>query len=135
VPHLITDDDPDIRVPCRTGREERRGGRVRALSGGCAAPHAVFIPSHFQSLSIAQAKAEVDEKSDILIFRHHFRLFSVSLTPAVPYSFIHERDHATLIRIQLGWIEVHPTLTSGRSEMLVRIGSGKQFLRLSAEHS
>lgn len=47
-----------------------------------------------KALSVAKTRAARDGKSGILITRHHFRRFSVTLTPAVPYGSIHERDYA-----------------------------------------
>ena len=46
-----------------------------------------------QALSLAQVKAG-NGKAGILVVIHLFYQISVAVTPAVPYGFIHERDHA-----------------------------------------
>ncbi len=46
-----------------------------------------------KALSVATLKAEAEGNVGILVTRHNFRRFSVSLSPAVPHGFIHERDH------------------------------------------
>ena len=47
-----------------------------------------------KALSIAQVRAALDGKVGVLVTRHHFRRFTVSLTPDVPSGSIHERDYA-----------------------------------------
>jgi len=46
------------------------------------------------ALSTAKANAAVQGKRGILVTRHDLQRFSVSLTPNVPYGYIHELDQA-----------------------------------------
>lgn len=46
-----------------------------------------------KALATAKFQAATIGKLGILVTRHDFSRFSVSLTPTVPYGVIHERDH------------------------------------------
>lgn len=47
-----------------------------------------------RALTTARFKADMSRTLGILVTRHDFSRFSVSLTSAVPYGAIHERDNA-----------------------------------------
>lgn len=47
-----------------------------------------------RALKTARFKADMGGKLGVLVTRHDFSRFSVSLTTAVPYGSIHELDHA-----------------------------------------
>lgn len=47
-----------------------------------------------RALAAAKSKASIDCRLGVLITRHDFCRFSVSLTTNVPYGTIEERDHA-----------------------------------------
>jgi len=47
-----------------------------------------------RALDTAKFKASMDRQHGVLVTRHDFFRFSVSLTPNVPYGTIQERDHA-----------------------------------------
>jgi hypothetical protein len=47
-----------------------------------------------RALATAQFRASRDRRLGILVTRHDFCRFSVSLTTNVPYGTIHEHDHA-----------------------------------------
>jgi hypothetical protein len=46
----------------------------------------------YDALSLAKAKALLDQEKGILITRMDFGRFSVSLSASVPYGYIHELD-------------------------------------------
>lgn len=46
-----------------------------------------------RALATAKLQAAVAGKLGVLVTRHDFSRFSVSLTPTVPYGVIQERDH------------------------------------------
>lgn len=46
-----------------------------------------------RALTAAKNQAAATGKLGVLVTRHDFSRFSVSLSPTVPYGVIHERDH------------------------------------------
>lgn len=51
-----------------------------------------------RALATAKFEASMDSKLGVLVTRHDFCRFSVSLTTSVPYRTIHERDHTHQIQ-------------------------------------